>query len=120
MAKVIMEPKLGKAHSENIGGRPPTRPKCSGIIKIISVIEDEEIVKKIFKHLGLWDRKTRPPPKATGPPQVKEYSIDYSMFQLPCFPDLVPEESGSDNLSRASRSNEWLYVDPEHPEPIAA
>jgi hypothetical protein len=22
----------------------------------------------------------------------------------------------SDNLSRASRSNEWLYVDPEYPE----
>jgi hypothetical protein len=89
-------------------------------MKVISVIEDEEIVKKILKHLGLWDRKTRPPPKASGPPQVQEYSIDYSMSQLPCFPDLVSEESGSDNLSTASRSNEWLYVDPEYPETIPA
>jgi endonuclease III len=46
---------------------PLTCPKCSGAMKIISVIEDEEVIKKILKHLGLWDRKARPPPKATGP-----------------------------------------------------
>jgi len=27
---------------------------------IISFIEDPEIVKKILKHLGLWDLKARP------------------------------------------------------------
>jgi hypothetical protein len=32
---------------------PLTCPKCSGNMKIISVIEDEEIIKKILKHLGL-------------------------------------------------------------------
>jgi hypothetical protein len=32
------------------------------------VIKDEEVIKKILKHLGLWDRKTRLPPKASGPP----------------------------------------------------
>jgi hypothetical protein len=37
-------------------------PKCSGAMKVISVIEDEEVVKKILKHLGLWDVKPRPPP----------------------------------------------------------
>jgi hypothetical protein len=40
-------------------------PKCSGEMKVISVIEDEEVIKKILRHLGLWDVKTRPPPKAT-------------------------------------------------------
>ena len=63
-------------------------------MKVISVIEDEEIIRKILKHLGLWpveslsfdlealdrkverDRKARPPPKATGPPKIPEYSID--------------------------------------------
>jgi hypothetical protein len=60
------------------------------------VIEDEEIVKKILKHLGLWDRKARPPPKATGPPKVQEYSIDYSFSQLLCLPDVASEEGGSD------------------------
>jgi hypothetical protein len=29
-----------------------TCPKCSGVMKIISVIEDEEIIKKSLKHLG--------------------------------------------------------------------
>ena len=34
---------------------PLTCPKCSGKMKVISVIEDEEVIKKILKHLGLWE-----------------------------------------------------------------
>jgi len=30
-------------------------PKYSVKMKVISVIEDSEIVRKILKHLGLWD-----------------------------------------------------------------
>jgi len=90
---------------------PLTCPKCSGAMKVISVIEDEEIVKKILKHLGLWERKVRPPPKATGPPKGLEYTIDYSMSQFSCLPDLVSDESGSDK---------WLYIDPEYPDHFPA
>jgi hypothetical protein len=36
----------------------------------ISFIEDEEVIKKTLKHLGLWDIKIRPPPKDTGPPKI--------------------------------------------------
>jgi len=36
-------------------------------------------------------------------------SIDYSMSQLPCFPDQVSDEAGA-------VSDKWLYVDPEYPE----
>ncbi|MEE9556073.1 MAG: transposase, partial [Candidatus Adiutricales bacterium] len=32
---------------------PLTCPKCHGKMKILSFIEDEEIIKKILKHLGL-------------------------------------------------------------------
>ncbi len=32
-------------------------PKCSGKMKVISVIEDEDVIKKILKHLGLLDVK---------------------------------------------------------------
>jgi len=78
-------------------------------MKVVSVIEEEEVVKKILKHLGLWHRKARSPPKATGPPRAKEYSIDYSMSQLPCFPDQVSDEAGAE-------SDKWLHVDPEYPE----
>ncbi|MFH1933590.1 MAG: hypothetical protein ABIN18_18650 [Pseudomonadota bacterium] len=49
---------------------PLTCPKCSGKMKVISVIEDEQAIKKIPKHLGLWEIKARPPPKATGPPKT--------------------------------------------------
>jgi hypothetical protein len=62
---------------------PLTCPKCSGEMKVISVIEDEEVIKKILKHLNLWDVKARPPPKTKGPPKINEYSIDYSTSQLP-------------------------------------
>jgi len=43
-------------------------PKCSGSMRIISFIEDEEIIKKILKHLDLWDVRPKPPPSANGPP----------------------------------------------------
>ena len=51
-------------------------------------------VKKILKHLGLWELKARPPPKANGPqPNVH---IDYSDSQVP------PCEN-------------YLYRDPDYP-----
>jgi hypothetical protein len=42
---------------------PLTCPKCSGKMKVISVIEDQDVIKKILKHLGLWEVKPRPPPR---------------------------------------------------------
>ncbi len=38
---------------------PLTCPKCSGAMRVISFIEDEEVIKKILKHLGLWDIKNQ-------------------------------------------------------------
>jgi hypothetical protein len=70
-------------------------------MKVISVIEDSEIVKKILKHLGLWDQKARPPPKANTLPMAQEYNIDYTDSQVPV----------SDN---------FLYVDPQYPETYTA
>jgi hypothetical protein len=60
-------------------------------MKVISVIEDDEVIKKILKNLGLWDVTTRPPPKAAGPPKKIEYGIDYSTSQIPA-------------------SDKWLYL----------
>ena len=62
---------------------PLTCPKCASQMRVISVIEDSEIVKKILKHLGLWDQKARPPPKANSPPMAPQYHIDYTDSQLP-------------------------------------
>jgi len=73
---------------------PLTCPKCSGAMKVINVIEDEEVIKKILKHLGLWEIKERPPPK-TGAlePNVR---IDTSDSQVPPCED-------------------HIYCDPEYP-----
>ena len=81
---------------------PLTCPKCSGTMKVISVIEDEEVIKKILKHLGLWERKARPPPKATIPAKTFECNIDYSSSQV--------------HLD----SEKWLYSDPEYPEAFSS
>lgn len=36
-------------------------PKCSGKMKAISVIEDQNVIKKIPEHLGLREVKPRSP-----------------------------------------------------------
>ena len=41
-----------------------TCPKCQGVMRIISFIEDREVIKAILKHLGLWLVKSKPTPKA--------------------------------------------------------
>ena len=73
---------------------PLTCPKCASRMRVISVIEQPEIIKKILKHLGLWEMKARPPPKTNAPPL--NVHIDYSDSQL---------------LS----SEDYLYSDPDYP-----
>ncbi|MCF8083145.1 MAG: hypothetical protein K9M96_08620 [Deltaproteobacteria bacterium] len=76
-------------------------------MKVIGVIENQDVIKKILKHLGLWEIKQRPPPKSTGPPKPFEYSIDHSVSQLPA-------------------SDKWLaaghfsVIDPVYPEASAS
>jgi len=36
-------------------------PKCQGQMKIISIIDDFEIIDKILKHLNLWDIRNHDP-----------------------------------------------------------
>jgi len=32
-------------------------------MKVIGVIEDQNVIKKILKHMGLWEVKPRTPPR---------------------------------------------------------
>jgi hypothetical protein len=48
---------------------PLVCPKCFGAMRIISFIEDPDVMKKILKHLGLWDQHDRIP-SHTAPPTV--------------------------------------------------
>ena len=90
VAKVVYESKDGKIYEVD----PLTCPRCSGKMKVISVIEDSKIVKKILKHLGLWDQKARPPPKRANASPLNIH-IDYLDSQPPC--------------------EDYLYYDPDYP-----
>lgn len=59
--------------------------KCHGQMRISSFIQDQEVIQKILKHLGLWLVKPRVGPRANAPP--KELSIDWSDSQIPAFDD---------------------------------
>ncbi|MBL7205433.1 MAG: hypothetical protein ISS63_14080 [Desulfobacteraceae bacterium] len=61
---------------------PLVCPKCSGKMKIISVIDDEDIKKKILKHLGLWNSKPRPPPEPKDVSKKSETVIDDAFSQV--------------------------------------
>jgi hypothetical protein len=60
---------------------PLTCPKCHGPMRIISFIQDQEVIEKILTHLGLWLVKPKIPPRANAPPRQLE--IDYSNSQIP-------------------------------------
>ena len=62
-------------------------------MRILAFIEDEEVIEKILKHLGLWEVKVRPPPKAKAPSVT-----------------LYLDDSESQILSPDS-----FYPDPEYP-----
>ncbi len=42
-------------------------PKCKGPMRVISLIEDSEVIRRILRHLGLWAPQ-QPPQRLHGPP----------------------------------------------------
>jgi len=76
-----------KAKSLIYNVNPLLCTKCSGSMRIISLIDDAEIIRKILKHLDLWDVKRRPPPRANGPPT--ESFIIYDESSSPCADDYI-------------------------------
>jgi hypothetical protein len=57
-------------------------PKCQGEMKIISFIEDNEITKKILKHLGLWETHNHDPPPQNSS-HISNITYDDSYSQIP-------------------------------------
>ncbi len=43
-------------------------PKCLSEMRVIAFIEDPDVIKKILKHLELWEIKRKPRPVANAPP----------------------------------------------------
>ena len=76
-------------------------------MKVISVIENEDVIKKILKHLGLWEREARPPPKIEKSPKLMDPVIDYSHRGVGPY--------GPEADSQVPPSDEYLYSDVEYP-----
>ena len=81
---------------------PLACPECRGTMRIISFIEDREVIQAILKHLGLWLVKSRPAPKAHAPPALSQNSLG-------------PVGYGLDYFSQLSLSDDHFYRDPDYP-----
>ena len=59
-------------------------PKCHNEMRIVSLIDDPEVIERILRHLGLWEQGVRVLP-ARAPPELAERIIE------PCFDDPFPD-----------------------------
>ena len=76
-------------------------PKCGGEMRIVSFIDQDDVIKKILKHCGPWkEQAPRPPPEEKPPPGVEactdhgdapslskcrsESVLDYGFFEKTC------------------------------------
>ena len=57
-------------------------PKCQGDMKVISVIEDQAVIKKILQHLGLWETRSHDLPAGTIA-HTLEFTYDIAYSQIP-------------------------------------
>ena len=55
---------------------------CQGVMKIISFIEDKEVIEKILRHLGLWKTGNNDPP-AGNVSHIPEFIYDEDYSQIP-------------------------------------
>jgi len=74
---------------------PLVCPKCKGTMRIISFIEDVQIIREILTHLGLWLVRSRPPPK-----------MHHAVTLL--------ESTASDSCAHTPHPNTDAYADPEY------
>ena len=66
-------------------------PKCGGAMKIVSFIEEDDVISKILKHSNLWKEPTqRPPPKPVEKEKEEcEPQYDYSFFDDTVYCDML-------------------------------
>jgi hypothetical protein len=61
---------------------PLTCPQCQGEMRIISFIDQVDVIKKILQHLGLWEESHAPPPSEAVRKDKKELAFDPFYSQL--------------------------------------
>jgi hypothetical protein len=71
-------------------------------MRILAFIEDQEVIKAILKHLGLWLVKSKPAPKAHAPPARKQNGSGPTGYVL-------------DHFCQLSLNDDHLHRDPDYP-----
>jgi len=51
-------------------------------MRIIAFIEDDQVIEKILKHLGLWGTHNHDPP-VRNPSYIPEFTCDDDFSQIP-------------------------------------
>ena len=54
-------------------------PNCQGEMRLISFLDQPDVIQKILEHLGLWEESQAPPDRG---PLRKELTFDPSYSQL--------------------------------------
>ena len=83
---------------------PLVCPKCQGVMRIISFIEDQQVIRDILQHLGLWLVRSRPPPKIHNPP-IREYANAFGG-------DMLRKPAGSATCPQ--NEPDMIYGDPQY------
>ena len=84
---------------------PLVCPKCKGTMRVISAIDDRQVIRAILEYLGLWLVRSRPPPKIHDPP-IREYAAAFGG-------DMLRKTAGSATCPR-NKHNDTIYGDPEY------
>jgi len=76
-------------------------PKCKGPMRVMALIEDPQVIRRILEHLGLWAplATERSPP--LGPASwPRHVSLPLTYHQFPTSPDLPHGKNASEQLGR--------------------
>ncbi len=81
---------------------PLVCPKCLGTMRIISFIEDGQVIRAILEYLGLWLARARPPPKIHDPPVCLHKAGRLSARFI------------ADDVSQITPQADYFYGDPQY------
>ncbi|MBM4333544.1 MAG: hypothetical protein FJ117_20390 [Deltaproteobacteria bacterium] len=70
-------------------------------MRILAFIEDQEVIKAILKHLGLWLVRSKPTPTAHAPPALKQIGSGQAGYVL-------------DHFCQLSLNDDHLHRDPDY------
>ena len=70
-------------------------PKCGGTMKIVSFIEEREVIRRILRHCSLWKEPPEKVPKSTSLPEAPDLVYDEGVDFIPdytVFDDMAYED----------------------------